>query len=85
MKIIDNKEISLWKTELGKNGLDKKQYLYLSCTVVHHLTKYQNQKKDIINLAGLSGCIPSSVGLKMVNLAYYDPRITETKMFWNGM
>lgn len=38
-------------------------------------SKISKTNEDIINLAMLLGRSPSSVGLKMANLAHYDPEI----------
>lgn len=42
--------------------------------------KITKTNKDIINLAKLLGRTPSSVGLKMANLAHYDPEIKKRKL-----
>ena len=40
-------------------------------------SKISKSNKDIIELAGLLGRTPSSVGLKMANLAHFDPELRE--------
>ena len=42
--------------------------------------KIAKTNKDIINLANLLGRTPSSVGLKMANLAHYDPEIQKQNL-----
>ena len=42
--------------------------------------KITKTNKEIINLAKLLGRTPSSVGLKMANLAHYDPELQERKV-----
>lgn len=41
--------------------------------------KISKTNEDIINLAKLLGRTPSSVGLKMANLAHYDPEVQKRK------
>lgn len=43
-------------------------------------SKISKSNKDIIKLANLLGRTPSSVGLKMANLAHYDPEITKKNL-----
>lgn len=43
-------------------------------------SKISKTNEDIINLAMLLGRSPSSVGLKMANLAHYDPEIRKKKI-----
>lgn len=43
-------------------------------------SKISKTNKDVINLAKLLGRTPSSVGLKMANLAHYDPEIQKRKL-----
>lgn len=42
--------------------------------------KIAKTNKDIINLATLLGRTPSSVGLKMANLAHYDPEVQKQNL-----
>jgi len=46
-------------------------------------SKIHKNNKDIIALASLLGRTPSSVGLKMSNLAHYDPELRDREV--NGM
>lgn len=43
-------------------------------------SKISKTNEDIINLAMLLGRSPSSVGLKMANLAHYDPEIRKKNL-----
>ena len=42
--------------------------------------KISKTNKEIINLANLLGRTPSSIGLKMANLAHYDPEIQKRNL-----
>jgi putative restriction endonuclease len=56
------------------NGVEKKQFSRLNY-IAGTPSKITQSNRDIIELANLLGRTPGSVGLKMHNLAHYDPKL----------
>ena len=65
---------------IGKKWSREKTILAFELYCRTPFAKITKTNKDIINLAKLLGRTPSSVGLKMANLAHYDPEIKKRKL-----